>query len=408
MCYTNNMVQLKLFPRTFLLLTILCFLFSLLIPTATTFAADISKQASLPISSNSYCQGAIITDKYYIYTNWNKGANSFTIIRCDRSSKTSCVNKKTSGSFSGKPSSMYYKWGSSKAQAILRRNSGMYCIKISDMSKTSSCGSMLKSSGLDYGTDSYRQGWTQYVAGNTTYKLRGYGDNSGSSDHGTSNNKIILWKNGKIKKEWKVPLSGTGGEIEDVMVDGSGIVYFAWGYSHSKVVYYKVAKSVFNLPASDSSDNDNSGSNNNSNSNKDTSAITYDKVEPAGPKDPISSLAKNAKNDGIVITNLFGSLQDDEKGCGVYTTINLILMILSFGIVIAATIGLVISAITYMSSTSNEEQIAKAKKRILEIVIGLAIYAAMWSISQWLIPGGILNTGDVCSQANTSSNASTK
>lgn len=72
-------------------------------------------------------------------------------------------------------------------------------------------------------------------------------------------------------------------------------------------------------------------------------------------------------------------------------------MVLTFGVTIAATVGVVISAITYMSSTSNAEQIAKAKKRILEIIIGLALYACLWSIANFLIPGGVFDPSGTCS-----------
>ena len=97
-----------------------------------------------------------------------------------------------------------------------------------------------------------------------------------------------------------------------------------------------------------------------------------------------------------VETNLFGTVEDDGSGCGVYTVLNLILTILTYGVGIAATVGLVISAITYLTAGDDTGNTAKAKTRIFEIVIGLLLYAMMWAALNWLLPGGLLNTGSTC------------
>lgn len=110
--------------------------------------------------------------------------------------------------------------------------------------------------------------------------------------------------------------------------------------------------------------------------------------------------------DGSVETNFFGCVEDNEEGCGVWLTINLIITIFTFGVAIAATVGLVLTAIMYISARDNADQLSKAKKRILEIIIGLAIYAAMWSVASWLIPGGIFNSGDVCKTSTPTAGSS--
>lgn len=110
--------------------------------------------------------------------------------------------------------------------------------------------------------------------------------------------------------------------------------------------------------------------------------------------------------EGSVQTNFFGCVKDDEKGCGVWMTINLGLTIMTYGVGIAATVGLVIVSIMYLTARDNASQLTKAKTRILEIVIGLAIYAAMWSIASWLIPGGVFNSGSVCKTSSPTSGSS--
>ncbi len=118
--------------------------------------------------------------------------------------------------------------------------------------------------------------------------------------------------------------------------------------------------------------------------------------------------ANAACPEGQVETNFFGCVEDDNDGCGVWMVINLGLTILTYGVGIAAVIGLVITAIMYITAHDNTGQLAKAKTRILEIVIGLAIYAAMWSIASWLIPGGAFNGGDICNTSTPTAGSSSE
>lgn len=94
----------------------------------------------------------------------------------------------------------------------------------------------------------------------------------------------------------------------------------------------------------------------------------------------------------IVETTFFGNLQDDGKGCGVYTVLNTVVDILSIGVGILGVVGITIVGIQYLTAGSNEQQTAKAKRRMAEIVVGLIAYAALYAFMQWLLPGGKLNT----------------
>lgn len=132
-------------------------------------------------------------------------------------------------------------------------------------------------------------------------------------------------------------------------------------------------------------------------------------TEKTGKKDgsDVSNWGKKIQEENKdkteIETNLMGTIEEskDSNGCGVYTTINLIIMFLTYGVAIAATVGLVITAIIYITSSDNANRLAMAKTRALEIVIGLGIYAVMWSLSQWLVPGGIMNDGSVCEQISS-------
>ncbi len=77
--------------------------------------------------------------------------------------------------------------------------------------------------------------------------------------------------------------------------------------------------------------------------------------------------------------------------------LNYIIDILTFGIAVAATIGVVLSGITYLTAKDNEQQTTKAKRRIYEIVIGLVAYAALYAALKFLLPGGF-NPNQTCAK----------
>ncbi len=93
-------------------------------------------------------------------------------------------------------------------------------------------------------------------------------------------------------------------------------------------------------------------------------------------------------SDGIVETNFFGNIEDDNEGCGVFMIINSVIDILSMGVAILGVIGVVIVGTTYLTAGGNEDKTRKAKHRMFEIVIGLAVYAILYAGVQWLLPGG--------------------
>ena len=98
----------------------------------------------------------------------------------------------------------------------------------------------------------------------------------------------------------------------------------------------------------------------------------------------------NAGCDGVK-TNFFGECVSTEDGDGIYQILAVILNVLTFGIGIAATIGMVLAGLQYLTARDNAVQVEKAKMRILQIVIGLVMYAMIWALLQWLIPGGAFN-----------------
>lgn len=79
--------------------------------------------------------------------------------------------------------------------------------------------------------------------------------------------------------------------------------------------------------------------------------------------------------------------KNDGEGGGIICVINLAIDILSILIGIAGVIGIVWMGIQYLTAGGNEEKTRKAKRRLFEIIIGVAAYAAGYALLKWLLPG---------------------
>ncbi len=94
-----------------------------------------------------------------------------------------------------------------------------------------------------------------------------------------------------------------------------------------------------------------------------------------------------AADGDCVQTSLFGCVPDDGQGGGIFFILNIVLTVMTFGVGILGTLGIVIAGIQYASAKDNEQQMAKAKMRIFQIVIGMAIWATLYVALRWLLPG---------------------
>lgn len=99
-------------------------------------------------------------------------------------------------------------------------------------------------------------------------------------------------------------------------------------------------------------------------------------------------------HDGCVQSIFFdntgdGRYCDDEKGGGIFMILGIVLDVLTYGVGILAVVGFVMVGIMYTTARDNEGQVAKAKERLGQIVIGLVIYALLYALLQFLIPGGV-------------------
>ncbi len=69
--------------------------------------------------------------------------------------------------------------------------------------------------------------------------------------------------------------------------------------------------------------------------------------------------------------------------------LRIVVSVLVYGLGAAAILGIVVAGLQYLTARDNEAQVAAAKKRLFNVVIGLVAWAVMFFILDWLIPGGI-------------------
>lgn len=78
---------------------------------------------------------------------------------------------------------------------------------------------------------------------------------------------------------------------------------------------------------------------------------------------------------------------EGQEGGGVVCILKIVLNVMTFGIGVLAVIGIVLAGIQYITSQGDPGKMAKAKNRIIQVVIGLVIYAVMYAALYFLVPG---------------------
>ena len=86
---------------------------------------------------------------------------------------------------------------------------------------------------------------------------------------------------------------------------------------------------------------------------------------------------------GAILDNIC----DDGEGGGVIEVLKIVIRVFTIGIGIFAAVGITIVGIQYLTAGANEEQTRKAKRRLIEIVIGIAAYVVIYALLIWLLPG---------------------
>lgn len=97
---------------------------------------------------------------------------------------------------------------------------------------------------------------------------------------------------------------------------------------------------------------------------------------------------KAQKDQGCVSTAIIGNgcSCDDGTGNSVTHVLELALDIFTGVLGIVAVIGITIVGIQYLTAGGSEEKTRKSKRRLFEIVLGIAVYVAIYVLLKWLLP----------------------
>lgn len=74
---------------------------------------------------------------------------------------------------------------------------------------------------------------------------------------------------------------------------------------------------------------------------------------------------------------------DDGEGSSIKHILNLVIDIMTIGVGILGVVGISIVGLQYLTAGGSEEKTRKAKRRLFEIVIGLAVYAVFYAVLTW-------------------------
>ena len=114
-------------------------------------------------------------------------------------------------------------------------------------------------------------------------------------------------------------------------------------------------------------------------------AATIATPAPAMASNGPSQHSETTHTDGTAKTAILKSCAtDDGKGGGILCLLRQGLDILSWIVGALGFAALVFVGFQYLTAGDNEEQIKKAKRRIVEIVIGVALFLLANVIVQWL------------------------
>ena len=354
-------------------------------------------------NDNYMTQGGVVTSKYYVFTDCGKanaqqnGGKSHHCTDSDNAvlrvvDRKTCKQTGSAKITSGYLSGIYHEWGSSKI-TMFGSNKGCMEIKNGTPVKSGGCQSATRLKigvSTGQGSSAYFNGYYYSVEGTT------------NQEH-----PIAVFR-GKDKKKmgvWK--LAEKLGEPEQISVDGStGEVFIAYNKGHktksdgkitktSKTFYVKIDASVFkdytgiNKTSSDpiceavNKPKDTGSNSGGGNSGGDNGGTTHEEPATQEDDDPVPE-----EDDCATILKGLCEETTNDSEQGIIKILKFVIDMMSTGVIILAAIGIVICGFIIMTARDNEAQAAKAKKCLVEIVIGIILWVLMAFIVNLLLPGG--------------------
>lgn len=115
--------------------------------------------------------------------------------------------------------------------------------------------------------------------------------------------------------------------------------------------------------------------------------VTLEQCVALGKTEPV--LLADGDDKTSILPNDWAQPSEDLNNSGIMKVLKLALNVLVYGLGVAATVGVVVAGVLYLTARDNEKQVKLAKKRLFEVIIGLAAWGVSFALLNWLIPGGL-------------------
>ncbi len=334
------------------------------------------------IPGGYYVQGGTVTEKYYVFTVYlsDYSPNNYIYVANRSNGK---IVKKIRGNW-WHMGAAYYKWGSNHVRIKAGSKSKDGCLDLGKMKmigvskcktkRASNYGAMKLTHQGDAATSKYvlATGWD---AARSDWGQR-------YTFHKHENAVFIYNKKGKIQRTLYIPRGVIYGEIEDVSVDNEGNVYLFYNFCHvaaGGASFYKINKKDVGIDlvsgsSSSGGGHSGGGSSTGKPGQSGSEGSSPIKVEPDKEAECASILkvfCDDAKTDG-------------EKA--VNDIIRFVISMMTIGISVLGTIGIIFCGYLIMTARDNEAQVSKAKKRMIEIVIGILVWVLAGALLSLLLP----------------------
>jgi len=79
----------------------------------------------------------------------------------------------------------------------------------------------------------------------------------------------------------------------------------------------------------------------------------------------------------------------DIENTGIWSILLLVINIMTVGVGILAVAGIVYGSVLYTSAGGSPDQVKKARTVIVNVVVGILAYLLMFSVLNFIIPGGV-------------------
>jgi len=105
----------------------------------------------------------------------------------------------------------------------------------------------------------------------------------------------------------------------------------------------------------------------------------------------VSAASKCGGVDTAILSCGGSEKADKVEDTGIWAILLLVLNLMTGLVGLAAVGGIVYASILYTTAQDNSGQVTKAKETIFNVVLGIVLFALMYSFLQFIIPGGVFN-----------------